>query len=115
MVGAGGQSAGIEYNPDMVELKRVAAKGANNKASFAKADQPEMTSNGRDHRFVLEIQPACGLRSSIQTGHAHRVEFLPRGNGRTTKRRTSKAACRTAAHLWIVCYVEGTWQLPQGS
>ncbi|MBI3376512.1 MAG: class I SAM-dependent methyltransferase [Betaproteobacteria bacterium] len=121
----GARAAGIEYNPDMVELsKRNAAKeGVTAKATFVKADLFESDFskasvitmfllpdiNIKLRPKILELKPGTRIVSNTFT--------MGEWQDDETATVDEKSGCTSycTAHLWIVpAKAEGTWKLPQG-
>ena len=115
----GARAAGIEYNPDMVELsKRSAEKeGVAGKATFAKADIFESdfsqatvvtmyllpNLNLKLRPTILNLKPGTRIVSHAFTMDDWTADQTESFDGRT-------------AYLWIVpAKAEGTWQLAQGT
>lgn len=121
----GARAAGIEYNPDMVELsKRNAAKeGVTAKATFVKADLFESDFskasvitmfllpdiNIKLRPKILDLKPGTRIVSNTFT--------MGEWQDDETATVDEKSGCTSycTAHLWIVpAKAEGTWQLSQG-
>ena len=121
----GARAAGIEYNPDMVELsKRNAAKeGVTAKATFVKADlfETDLSKasvitmfllpdiNLRLRPKILDLKPGTRIVSnSFTMGEWHDDDTV-------TVDEKSGCTSYCTAHFWIVpAKVEGTWRMPQG-
>ncbi len=114
----GARAAGIEYNPDMVELsKRNAEKaGVAGKATFMKADLFESdfsqatvitmyllpTINIKLRPKILDLKAGTRIVSHAFTMDDWQADQTDSFDGRT-------------AYMWIVpAKVEGTWQFAQG-
>ena len=114
----GARAAGIEYNPDMVDLSRRNAEkeGVAAKATFAKADLFESdfsqasvitmyllpNINLKLRPKILDLKPGTRIVSHAFTMDDWTADQTDSFDGRT-------------AYLWIVpAKVEGTWQVVQG-
>jgi SAM-dependent methyltransferase len=119
----GARAAGIEYNPDMVELSKrnAAAAGVSDKVTFMKADLFETDLSKADviTMFLLEsinmrlrptlllLKPGTRIVSNTFTME----DWQP--DETATVNEDCSGWCR--ALLWIVpAKVEGMWQTPQG-
>ena len=121
----GARAAGIEYNPDMVELsKRNAAKeGVAEKATFTKADLFESDFsratvitmfllpdiNVKLRPKILDLKPGTRIVSNTFT--------MGEWKDDETATVDESAGCSyyCTAHLWIVpAKAAGNWHLPQG-
>lgn len=121
----GARAAGIEYNPDMVELsKRNAAKeGVTAKATFVKADLFE-TDFSKASVITMFLLPDINLKLrpkilDLKPGTRIVSNSFTMGEWQDDDTVTvdEKSGCTSycTAHFWIVpAKVEGRWQLPQG-
>src|SRR5688572_1108646 len=120
----GARAAGIEYNPDMVELSKRNAEqaGVADRATFTKADlfETDLTKadvitmfllqsiNMRLRPTLLSLKPGTRIVSNT----FDMEDWQP--DETATVNEDCSGWCR--ALLWIVpAKVEGMWQTPQGS
>lgn len=119
----GARAAGIEYNPDMVELsKRNAAKeGVTDKATFTKADLFE-SDFSKATVVTMFLLPDINLKLrpkilNLKPGTRIVSNTFDMGEWADDETAHVQEGCNNwcTAHLWIVpAKVEGTWQVPQG-
>ncbi|HEX9454423.1 MAG TPA: methyltransferase domain-containing protein [Candidatus Binatia bacterium] len=119
----GAKAAGIEYNPDMVELsKRNAAKeGMSDKATFAKADLFEADLSPATV-ITMFLLPDINLKLrpkilNLKPGTRIVSNSFTMGDWSADDTVNVKDGCVSycTAYLWIVpAKVDGAWQLPDG-
>ena len=119
----GARTMGIEYNPDMVELSRLAAakEGVTDRATFVKADLFE-TDFSRATVVTMFLLPSINLKLrpkllDLKPGTRVVSNTFTMEEWEPDETATIEDGCSSwcTALFWIVpAKVAGTWRLPQG-